>query len=251
MKSLIRWSTTLGILGAIATTGFGQLTAWALPAQQIIQKLNPVPVFTIADEQGLSLPLTASNNENKKYPITGIFISQQDAKNFMAKLQTQNPDIADKFKVIPVPLGQVYELDQKNERKGNIQYVPSQEAVDSAKEIMEQNGKQYQGGVPLFVAVDQEKRHHLPLQLTVERESKKYTETIIPLFFDKQQLEVAVNDFKKQNPDLAKNVNIDVVLLEGVINTLQNSDAQILNKYVLMPSSESIKVLQEMLQNQK
>ena len=45
MKSLIRWSATMGLLGAVVTAGVGQLKALALPTEQIMQKLNPVPVF--------------------------------------------------------------------------------------------------------------------------------------------------------------------------------------------------------------
>ncbi len=251
MKSIARWGTTIGLLGAVATIGFGQLKAWALPAQQIIQKLNPVPVFTITDEQGLALPLTASNDKNEVQQITGIFISQQDAKDLIAKLETQNPGIAQKFQVIPVPLGKVYELDQENENKGNIQYVPTQEAINSAKTIMEQKGQKYQGGVPLFIAVDKDKKTHLPLQLTVERESKKISKTIIPLFFDKQQLDIVIKDLQKNNPTLANKVSVDVVLLESVINTLHTSDSEILNEYVLMPSNESLQVVQQMIQEQK
>ena len=256
MKStIIRWGATLGILGAIATTGLGQLKAWALSTQQIIQKLNPVPVFTIANDQGAPIPLGILNNENQEYNFMGIFISPQDAKNTLGKLQNQNPNLANKLQVVPVNLGKVYEFEQKRQEQGNdikIQYLPSQEAINSAQEIMEQKGKKYQGGVPLFVATDQEKQQHLPLlQLTIEKESEKYTQTKIPLFFEKKELDAIVDQLKEQNPNLANTVNIDVVILEAVIDTLENNDSPILDRYVLMPSSESIEVVQQMLQNEK
>lgn len=239
MKSIIRWGTTLGILGAIATTGLGQLKAWALPAQQIMQKLNSVPVFTITDEKGTPL-VASSKNETQNSQFTGVFISQQDAKNFVARLQNQNPDLGNKVRVVPVPLGKVYELDQQSEEQGgklNFTYVPNAEAVNSAKTILDQNGQQYQGGVPLFVAKGGADKGYL----TIEKDSQQ----VIPFFFEKKQLENMVSKFKQQQPDLANTVNIEVVLLEVVIDTLQNSNDQTLNKIVLVPSTESLQFLQQ------
>ncbi len=238
MKSLIRWSATMGLLGAVVTAGLGQLKALALPTEQIMQKLNPVPVFTITDEKGT--PLVASRNEDQNSQFAGVFISQQDAKNFVTRLQDQNPDLASKVKVVPVPLGKVYELEQKNQSEGNnlnFTYVPNEEAVNSAKAILDQNGQQYKGGVPLFVAKGGDDQGFL----TIEKDSQQ----VIPFFFEKQQLDNMVNKFKEQQPNLANSVNVEVVLLEVVIETLQNSEDQTLNKIVLVPSNESIKFLQE------
>ncbi len=238
MKSIARWGTTIGLLGTVASIGFGQLKALALPAQQIIQKLNPVPVFTITDEQGT--PLVASNNQNEDSQFAGVFISQQDANNFVARLKTQNPDLGNKVRVVPVPLGKVYELEKKNQDEGtniNFTYVPNEQAVTSAKTILDQNGQKYQGGVPLFVAKGGGDQGYL----TIEKESQQ----VIPFFFEKRQLENMVSKFKQQQPDLANTVNIEVVLLEVVIDTLQNSNDQTLNKIVLVPSTESIKFLQQ------
>ncbi|HHP7232511.1 MAG TPA: Tic22 family protein [Xenococcaceae cyanobacterium] len=238
MKSLIRWGTTMGLLGAILAAGLGQFKAWALPTEQIIQKLNPVPVFTITDEEGT--PLVASRNEDQDSQFTGVFISQQEAENFVTRLQSQNPDLASKVKVVPVPLGKVYELDQQNQDQGNnlnFTYVPDPEAVDSAKVILEQNGQQYQGGVPLFVAKGGDDQGYL----TIERESQQ----VIPFFFEKEQLDNMVTKFKEQQPGLADTVNVEVVLLEVVLETLQNSEDQTLNKIVLVPSTESIQFLQQ------
>ena len=149
MKSLVRWSITLGLVGTtVLGAGFGQnLKAFALPQDQILQKLKPIPVFTIADDKGA--PLVASEN-NKK--IAGVFISQQDAQKFVERLQKGNPELARKVKVVPVSLSEVYQLAEANAKKQdglNFAYVPTQAQVDSAKQLL---GKEYKGGVPLFVA---------------------------------------------------------------------------------------------------
>lgn len=233
IKSLIRRGTLIGIVStAILSTSLSNLKALALPAEQIVQKLNPVPVFTIADEQGA--PLVASGENDAK--VAGVFISQQDANDFVTRLESENPDLASKVQVVPVSLGEVYKLAQENaENEGlNFAYVPNEAAVDDAKTV---SGTQYEGGVPLFVAKGGDDNGYL----TIEQDSQQ----VIPFFFEKQQLENMVEKFKTQKPDLAATVNIEVVPLEGVIQTLQNNDDPMLSKIVLVPSTESIQFLQE------
>ena len=238
IKKLVCSSAALSIVGtAIFSAGFGyNLKAWALPQEQVLQKLDPVPVFTIADEKGA--PLVASGENDAK--VAGVFISQQDAQSFVTRLQSQNPDLASKVKVVPVSLGEVYKLAQANQTQANalnFAYVPEQTEVDSAKTVLSENGQEYQGGVPLFVAKGGTDNGYL----TIERNSQQ----VIPFFFEKQQLENMVTKFKEQKPDLAETVNIEVIPLEGVIATLQSSDDEMLNKIVLVPSAESLEFLKE------
>ena len=63
IKPLVRWSITLGVAGATFLSWgiLENLVAIALPEEEILQKLDPVPVFTIADEQGA--PLVASGGK--------------------------------------------------------------------------------------------------------------------------------------------------------------------------------------------
>ncbi len=252
IKPLVRWSITLGIAGA-SFFSWGileNLIANALPQEQVLEKLDPVPVFTIADEQGA--PLVASGEDQAK--VAGVFISQDDANQFVNQLKTENPELAQKVKVVPVSLGpelaqkvkvvpvslgEVYKLAESaktQENPLNFAYVPEQEAVSSAKTIGEANQQPYKGGVPLFVARGGEGKGYL----TFERNSQQ----VIPFFFDKQQLEQMVARFKEQEPEVAANVNIEVHPLEGVIETLETGSDEILQKIVLVPSSESIEFLQ-------
>lgn len=236
-KLLVRWSATLGVAGvALLSSGIlGNLTALALPEEEVLKKLDPVPVFTIADEQGA--PLVASGDEQGK--VAGVFISQQDANEFVNQLETKNPELAEKVKVVPVSLGEVYKLSESAESKDNalnFAYVPEEEAVTSAKTIGEANQQPYQGGVPLFVAKGGDDKGYL----TIEKDSQQ----VIPFFFDKKQLEEMVAKFKEQKPDVAASVDIEVVPLEGVIETLETSEDTMLEKIVLVPTEESIQFLQ-------
>lgn len=237
IKLLVRWGATLGIAGGafLASGVMGNLTAIALPEDQVLKKLDPVPVFTIADEQGA--PLVASGEDKAK--VAGVFISQTDANEFVNQLKTQNPELANKVKVVPVSLGEVHKLSassQSKENSLNFHYVPQKEAVSEAKTIGETNKQPYQGGVPLFVAKGGEDKGYL----TIEKDSQQ----VIPFFFEKKQLEDMVAKFKAQKPDVASSVAIEVVPLEGIIETLQTSEDKMLEKIVLVPSTESIQFLQ-------
>jgi len=58
-----------------------------------------------------------------------------------------------------------------------------------------------------------------------------------------------VNRFRQEQPAVASSVQIQVVPLEGVIQTLQTSDNQDLAKIVLWPSSEAIQFVQSLPAN--
>lgn len=230
IRSSVRRKTILGMVGTtLISCGLFTLKALALPTEQILQKLNPVPVFTIADDKGA--PLVANGENGDK--VAGVFISQQDANNFVTRLQSENPNLASKVQVVPVSLGEVFKLanDNSNSDGLNFAYVPKESHVNDAKNLT----AQYEGGVPLFVAKGGQNNGYL----TIEKDGQQ----VIPFFFEKQQLENMVERFKTQKPDLAASVSIEVVPLEGVIQTLQNNNDSRLRKIVLVPSTESLQFL--------
>ncbi len=242
MNSLIRWGTTLGLVGsAVLTTVVGQtLKVLALPTEEVVKILQGVPVFTIADGQGA--PLVAVDN-NKK--ITGIFVSQQEAQKFFQQLKKDKPDIANKVSVQPVSLGEVYKLAIANANKPdalNFAYVPVPTEINAATQILTAAGQKYQGGVPLYVARGGKEQGYLTIQ--------QNNEQVIPFFFEAKQIQDMVARFKKEKPDLASTVKIEVIPLENVMSTLQQSDDKMLKSIRLVPSEESLKFIQTAIQNQ-
>lgn len=236
MKGIGRWGLTLALVSStiLGSTFFQIKTAIALPPEQIIEKLKPVPVFTITDDQGA--PLIASQDNGQK--IAGVFISQTDAESFVDKLQKDKPDIGKKVKVVPVSLGEVYQLSEQNKKDKNgleFAYVPMQSEVDIAKQVLTQAGQQYKGGVPLFVAKAGDKQGYL----TIEKDNQQ----LIPFFFEQQELQKMVERLKQQKPDLAATIKIEVIPLESIIATLEESNDQSLQKIVLIPTKESVDFL--------
>lgn len=239
MKSLVRWSATLGLVGSTLLGSFfaENLQALALPEAEVVQKLQPVPVFTVADAKGAPLVASIPNQDNKKTtPVAGVFISQKDAQAFVERLKKEKPDLGKDVQVVPVSLAEVYKLKKDNENKPdglNFAFIPVQQQVQSAQALMGQTGQQQNfQGTPLFVATGGKEDGYL----TVEQNGKQ----VIPFFFDKEQLQTMVDRFKQQKPDLASTVKVKAVPLEGVIQTLQTKNDAQLNSIVLVPSQESI-----------
>jgi len=238
MKSMFNLGAKLGIVSSaiVGSAIFGTMSAFSLPQDQIVQKLGPVPVFTITDAKGA--PLVASNEGNKKEGgVAGVFINQKDAEAFVNQLKTKNPELAKTVRVVPVSLGEVYKLDQASSTKPNsldFAYVPAKQQVDAAMALLKKSGqdeKKFQG-TPLFVAKAGKEKGYL----TVKQADKQ----VIPFFFNKEELQTMLDKFKKQQPDLASTVEIQVVNLEGVIETMQSRNDTQLNQIMLVPPKASI-----------
>ena len=195
----------------------------------LLDKLESIPVFTIADEQGS--PLVANSNGQK---ISGAFISQEDANQFVDRLKEERPELASQVRVIPIPLVEIYQLDKSQENTENdldFAFIPEEEAVEDANSV----GEEYQGGVPLFVAVNEDREF-----LTIEQNGQE----VIPFFFDLVQLEETIAKLKEQQPEIADTISIEFVLLENVIETFETRDDEELEQIVLVPTNESRKFLQ-------
>ena len=244
MKSLIRWSATLGLLGStLIGTWFAQMPkVFALPEPEVVKVLQEVPVFTIMTDEGIPLIRTLEDDRN----ITQVFMSQQDANQFLTQLKEVQPELANQFKVQALPLGQVYRLAlsiNKEKESLTFAYIPMRSAVDSAKKVLSDNGEQYQGGVPLFVLRDGPEN-----DIVVMEQGDK---PVIPFFFEQSDIQALAEQMKKEAPDIAETVKIGVVTLEGVINVLQTDDQEMLKNIILVPSDESKKFLQNIFQSQQ
>lgn len=238
IRSTVRWSATLCLTGSaiFGSATIGALQALALPQDQVLQKLGPVPMFTITDEKGA--PLVASVPDQKKQSgVAGVFVNRQDAQAFIDRLKQKDPNLAKNVRVVPVSLAEVYKLEQANKNKANspdFAFVPHQQQVDAAKKLLQQSGQKADQfkGTPLFVAKAGQKKGYLTI--------KQANQQVIPFFFNRDELQAMLERFKKQKPDLASSIEIQVVNLEGVLQALQSRNDQGLTQVVLVPPKESV-----------
>lgn len=238
MKSLLRWTTTLGLVGSTLLLSWlsQPLKVLALPEADVVKVLEQVPVFAITDKQGSLLVQTGQNNQK----ITGIFISPSDAQKVFENIKKNQPDLANNLTIQVVPLSEVYKLDNANADKPdrlNFAYVPTQIEVEAAKKLLTTNGEEYKGGVPLYVVRGGKEQGFLTSSLNNEQ--------IIPFFFDKKEVQGSIDQLKKDNPELGSTVKIEVVPLEILMATLKQKDDEMFKKIRIFPSLEAIEFIQK------
>ena len=243
MKSLIRWSATLSLLGStLIGTWFAQMPkVLALPEADVVKVLQGVPVFTITTEEGG--PLIATLNDQK---VTQVFMSQEDANRFLSQLKQNQPEIGNKVRVQPVSLGEIYRFALANNTETEslkFAYIPMQSAVESAKKVLGDNGLEYQGGVPLFILRGGPENSILTIQ--------QNDQEVIPFFFEKAPIQAIAEQMKKDQPDIAETMKIEVIPLENVIGLLQTQDDAMLKQIQLVPSQETMKFIQDAIQSQQ
>ncbi|MBD1827501.1 hypothetical protein NDI47_19140 [Microcoleus vaginatus GB1-A2] len=249
MKSLVRLGAILGIVGStlLGPSPIGKMSALAIPEPQILEKLRSVPVFTITDAQGTPLVNSVpkqGQGQSGNASVAGIFISQKDAQAYVEQLKTRNPQLAASVRVTLVTLGDIYEISRANKDKPNdelvFDYIPAPQQVESAKTVLRQTGQQVNefDGVPLFYARSVPENGVLTFQ--------RGQEEVIPLFFNKEELQSALERFKQQQPNVTATMKIEVVNLESVLEALRTENDPFLTQMILIPSRESVEFVRSL-----
>ncbi|XGB38513.1 MAG: hypothetical protein LVT47_08840 [Cyanobacteria bacterium LVE1205-1] len=253
MKGFGRIGATVSLVGSVlaGTIWAGSLPVFGLPVAQILDRLRPIPVFTITNDQGVPLTASPRQGENRP-PISPIFIGRGEAQIFLDRLKSTNPDLAKSVKVTPISMAEVFEIRQKSKGKAErleFEYVPMQQQVASAKDLIKQAGakpEQFQG-TPLFFALAGAEKERFPVAI---RQGDK---SVIPLFFKKEDMQTIIEQFKKQQPNQAATLQVLAfpLPLEMVLYGWENEADEKFNKevpffkelgsqIVLVPPQESL-----------
>lgn len=262
MKSLIRKGATALTVGGIVVGSLivAGLQAFALTTEQVEQQLRHVPVFTITDESGSPLVSEFSQQGEDVPPVTQVFISQDDAQAFIDNLRTDDPELASTVRITPVSLARIYEValqGQESDTRLEFMFVPDREQVQSAVSIIQEELQESESGetvdefagVPLFTARSQSESQNDETvgYLTIQQGEQE----IIPVFFMQEDLEVLLSEIRESQPDLAGNLELHVIRLEDLIYTLETSDNSELQQIRLIPSSDTLRFLQQQAQQQQ
>lgn len=250
MKALIRWGKTAGLIGGAVACSLlaGGLEALALTQEQIIEKLAAVPVFTITDAQGSPLVASPQNGEGQG-AVAGVFLSQEDAQSFLNRVTQQDPEVAGNVQVTPVSLGQVYQLAQRSSQENaglQFAYFADDAQIQSAVQLLQSSGQDISveqfNGVPLFLARSTADGGYL----TVTSEDQQ----VIPVYFEREGLQRLLDRVEQQQSDLAGNVEIQVVSLQGVIATMESSENPDLEQIMLIPPADSVEYIRSLQSGQ-
>ncbi|GAA6622283.1 Tic22 family protein [Scytonema sp. NUACC26] len=250
MKSLVRWSTTVTLVGStlLATIFSGTVPVLALTEQQIKEKLDPVPVFLITNNKGVPLtrtiPANAQNGQQnapkKDVSVTDVFMSGQEAQAFVNELRSakgKDPKMAEMLKslqVTPVPLGLIYQRLRDAGNKADrpvFAFQPGKQDLEGAMTLLRQSGKNVQQfpSVPVFIVRSPEKGY-----VSVKR--KADNKEMIPLFLSKKDAQGLLEQIKAQVPK----ADIQVVDIDNVIKTLREKNDAWLSQVAIVPSSDSM-----------
>jgi hypothetical protein len=221
MKQIWMGGMATALVGSVVwTAGIAQ----AIPDAQIVAKLQRVPVFTLTDKSGAPLLDTDAN----KSGYTGAYFSVKDAQTALQRIGRDKPELLKQLQIRPVALSELYKL--QTSRKATVVFVPDQPQVSTAVTLLQKNNpalKKFEG-VPLFLGLAGKQ----PGYLTINQNKKQ----IIPLFFDREQLQPYLDAFKKNNPKLAATAGIQVLSLESFLGTLRTNNNPLYDKVVMMPS---------------
>jgi nickel transport protein len=238
-QNLLSLAATIGI-----TLLFGAMPslppAQALPPDQVVAKLQEVPVFAITNNSGGILRERTANAGKTNY-FTRVFISFKDAQKFVDRLKNTAPTQAKNARITAVPLSQIYQMQVDAKKKAeniNFVFVPNEQQVKTALGIMKKpfqpnNATGYR--VPLFFVAIKEKDKYLTPQLN----------NLTPFFFEQEQAQQWLERVKKKDPKLVAKAEIKVNDLQGFIEDLHSRNYPEQKQVVLVRSRESEEIVRK------
>lgn len=233
LKKLFRSVTVGGFLGcALLTSGIGLSPADALTEQEIVGKLERVPVFLIVNAEGQPLTASATNRETEeevKVPV--VFTDATTAEDFLNQAREQDSDA----KVALIDLGTLYEESANDDGTPSpLLYYPDEQEREAAASIQ----TNFQG-VPLFLARQGAEGPYL----TITQDG----ETTLPLFFSRDDLQTLLDRYTQENPSESGDISVEVLSLEWLLeNMAANDDPQLdeqLSRIRLFPSSDVLQYI--------
>jgi nickel transport protein len=230
-QTLTKLSLIAGVITSSGLTYIGKSSA--LPIKEVIQKLQDVPVFAVVNAQGKPL-VGQLTNKDKKQLVSYVFLTETDASKLLTTLKPKNPSVANVSHVTVLPLSTVYQtqISQPKVNAVSFLFMPNPTQVQAAKQLVTTSGSQYKWGVPLFVVLSPKNKGYLIL--------KQKNREAIPLFFSISDAQKLLDKIKQQKPELATNLTIGIIPLEGLLGKLKDSNDPLLGKFVLIPLSEAI-----------
>jgi nickel transport protein len=249
MRSLVKLGLTLSLLGGsvIGSAVVKPPIAVAIPEADALKRLDPVPVFAVANQQGVPILGSVANpkDKTKQVQFMTFYMSQQDAQGLVTLLKTQKPDIGKNARVVTLSMRQAYDIKIKNKDKAEslvIEFQPSKQQVDAAIAVLKQNGQDVKDfkDIPAFYATGGTDKG----LLTIEQGKNK----VIPFYFNKQDLQGMLDQLKQKDPKLSSTTTVQVTSLSQLVSALMKDNSAGIQQITLVPDRAS---LEYALQQQK
>lgn len=271
MKRIKNWALTLGLAGSLLLGVASPQAAIALSEQEILTRLQSVPLFTLMDDKSNIVPAVIKDNQGTEKNLLVFFLNHQDALQALEQYKKSLPAEAQKAKVQPLSMADYISTSKKFKDRtdtlftveANNAYVQSALSILKAdgtlvekdgKLVVASTGKPYVlNDIPLFFAEGLSKDNKRGLfEISYERtvEGKKQVGSFVPFYLSKTDLDKIV---AKSPPD--SKIEIKVLMLSNFISNLEKAKTPKDAPYVIMPAQESIQyvesIRQTASQNQK
>ena len=240
---------------AILASSMVSLSPWAnsvlaLTQPEIIQKLQTVPVFILADNDGNMVPLSIFDGDAQdSQSFLGIFISQSDAQETLATLQEESAD-ANRLNAIPLPLADAYNMIVSSQDLEDIPpfaFIPQTEQLELAAQVLQAQGEQVNLTpltVPLFHLSSTADNSYITVSMgESNRES-------IPLFFDGSEAQFLLDVLNEQanaENQPPPTIELRVAFLHQWLQIFETNDEDALQLVELIPIPESQALIANLL----
>ncbi|MDB9526677.1 hypothetical protein PN498_11805 [Oscillatoria sp. CS-180] len=238
-NKIYRQLTSVGLASVATATSvlLAPGSAFALSEQEILEKLDRIPVFLVVDDAGQ--PLTVSlETEEEAVPSPVVFIDSTEAEAFVEEAESGEAEFTDDVQIAILSLSDVYaEANAQLDSADSLVYIPSAQSLYLASEISNQEIQ----GVPLYAAVDLERNQYL---LTGEN--------TLPMFFSLQDLRSQVQSLVAVNPDIEDSIGVEVTTFETVLSSMAADDPEsdpLMELVEFIPSSQTLEYVRSLAES--
>ncbi len=206
----------LATLLAFAITASPAQTTRPLTLDQVVEKLNSIPVFVLINDKGQPVVSTLKGKS-----VVAVFVSPRDAKSFLEDAISNGKIPKDQLatvKVAGLPLGDLYRRTKSvGEDKLNIGLVgaSSEQGVANAEAKKIDSKVVFFDKTPLYAGKVKGSGY-----LSFANSGK----TVIPLFFSRADLEAKIAESVKARPEMKDKIDIELTSLEGIISLIETAD---------------------------
>lgn len=197
-------------------------------------KLSHVPAFTVTDSTGR--PYLSESNDGMSR-LGYFFVQPADAENFLERVKNDNADA----KVLAISMEEAYKFLKGYSSAKSVperfELFPDSHEYELAQEFSQGRFRKMFGesGVPVFYM------DGLALR------DEKSGGSVVPLFFEKEKLDEAFENLKKNDPTSSLDKNdLQIVDFLQTVKELRTGGNSQFSRIVYIPLSDSLKRLQEM-----
>ncbi|MCS7032020.1 MAG: hypothetical protein NZL92_10895 [Gloeomargarita sp. SKYG116] len=221
--------------------------AQGMPAKEIAEILQMVPVFTLIDSSGKQV-LTATIKEgNKEKVVSFFFFNPQDAQNALRQVQSQNAEVAKGARVQVVGLDKAYELAKaaQKDEKLEVSFQPDKAQQEAALKILQAQGQKLDRfpGIPLFFITGGPQQGQLTIQVQDPKGGK--SEEVAPMFFSRQDADAFLAEVRKRDPKIGESAKIQVSSLDRLVALMEQKNDPELRRLYFVPASTAIRFIQQ------